>query len=257
MPRLNEIYEKYGKILIGTVAVGLFLAVWESAKPFLDPLVLTVPSLIAVDLVVIATNGELAHHAFVTMTTFAYGYASAAVIAIPLGIIMGRLRIVEYFTDPFVTFLYATPKVAILPLLVVMFGIGFLPKVVLSFMGVFFPLLINTLAGAKNVDPLLIEVSSSFNISRVDLWKKVVLPYTLPFIFAGFRLGIGIGLIMVIVGEFWASNAGLGYMIMIASTQYDTARVLSGVVVLAVGALILTKMIEKIQNRMPWLSHVG
>ena len=170
---------------------------------------------------------------------------------------MGRLRIIEYVVDPFVTFLYATPKVAILPLLVVMFGIGFLPKVILAFLGVFFPLLINSLAGAKNVDPLLIEVSSSFNISKIGLWTKVVLPYTLPFIFAGLRLGIGIGLIMVIVGEFWASNAGLGYMIMIASTRYDTSRVLSGVVFLAIGALILTKIVEKVQSRLPWLTHVS
>ncbi len=91
----------------------------------------------------------------------------------------------------------------------------------------------------------------------MGLWTKVVLPYTLPFIFAGLRLGIGIGLIMVIVGEFWASNAGLGYMIMIASTQYDTSRVLSGVVFLAFGALILTKIVEKVQSRLPWLTHVS
>jgi len=257
MAWITGIYEKHGKILVGTLAVGVFLLLWEAANPFLDPLILTVPSRIAKDMFVIAINGELAHHAFITMTTFAYGYAAAAVIAIPLGIIMGRLRIIEYVVDPFVTFLYATPKVAILPLLIVMFGIGFLPKVTLAFLGVFFPLLINSLAGAKNVDPLLIEVSSSFNISKMSLWTKVVLPYTLPFIFAGLRLGIGIGLIMVIVGEFWASNAGLGYMIMIASTRYDTSRVLSGVVFLAIGALILTKIVEKVQSRLPWLTHVS
>ena len=166
---------------------------------------------------------------------------------------MGWRRRAEYALDPFLTALYASPLVALAPLIIVVFGVGLFAKSVLVFMLSIFPFIFNTFAGVKSTDRLLINVVRSFGGRETDLYIKVIFPSTLPYIVAGARIAIGRGLVGIIVGEFYAASEGIGFAISRFGDTYRLPAMFAGIFVLMIVAVVLTEGMRKFEAVIaPW-----
>jgi NitT/TauT family transport system permease protein len=186
------------------------------------------------------------------------GYVAAVLLGVPLGLVGGWYRRLNYFFDPWLNFMNSLPRVALLPLIVLWVGIGIWSKIVVVFLGAFFMIMMNTLYGVRTVDRHLLDVASSFGASQRRLFITVVLPGSLPFILAGLRLGIGRAVIGVIVGELYAANAGLGYMIVVAGQTLQTSRLLFGVILLTAMGVVSVEALRVVERRFQrWRPRVG
>lgn len=186
------------------------------------------------------------------------GYILAVVLGIPLGIFTGWYRRLNFFLDPWLNFLNALPRVALLPLIVLWVGIGIWSKILVVFLGAFITIWINTLYGVRTVDKRFLDVAHSFNASQGRIFTTVVMPGSVPFILAGLRLGVGRALIGVIVGELYSANAGLGYMIAVAGQTLQTDRLLFGVVLLTLMGVVLVELLRLVEHRFQkWRPSVG
>ena len=166
---------------------------------------------------------------------------------------MGWRRRVEYSLDPFLTALYASPLVALAPLFIIVFGVGVLGKAALVFLLAVFPFVFNAFAGVKSTDLLLINVIRSYGGSEKDLYLKVILPSTMPYIIAGARLAIGRGLVGIIVGEFYAASEGIGFAITQAGDTYRLPDMFVGIIILSLIAVGLTELMRKLELMVaPW-----
>ena len=151
------------------------------------------------------------------------------------------------------TFLYATPLVALMPFFIIVFGVGIPAKIAIVYVMVVFPVLINTFTGIRTADADLLEMVRSFSASPGQVFREVLFPSALPFILTGLRLGVGRGLIAVVVGELFFSQQGLGYLINLAGQSFDTPLLFVGVLILAVAGVVLTGFLQTLERRMtPW-----
>src|SRR5215475_978179 len=206
---------RYRKVLLGSLSVVLFFAAWQAIfllVPF-NPLFISKPSLIASGLVDLITSGDLLRDLAVSAVPFLYGFLAAVLIGVPLGVVMGWRVRVGYALDPLMTVFYASPLVALAPLVVIFFGVGIGGKTLIIFLLSIFPFIFNAYAGVRAVDRLLINVVRSLGGSERDLYFKVIFPSVLPYIVAGARIAVGRALIGVLVGEFFAASEGIGYAI--------------------------------------------
>ena len=165
----------------------------------------------------------------------------------PLGMLLARVRPLRIGIEPYIMIIYATPLVAVIPFILSMMGFGFAPKVLVVFLFAVFPVLYNTVEGARSIRPELIEVAKSFRSSEWALWREVMLPYTLPYTMTGVRQAIGRALVGMVAAEFFLSSTGLGQLIMGASQNFDTAGVFASILVIGlvgVGLMRLGLVIE-------------
>jgi NitT/TauT family transport system permease protein len=203
-------------------------------------------------------NPRLWNDLYVSALEFWGGYLLACLLGVPLGILLGWYRKLNYFVDPWINFMNALPRVALLPLIVLWLGIGIWSKVAIVFLGAFFSILINTMYGVRTVDAQLVAVARSFRASQFRLFLTVVLPGSLPFVLAGLRLGVGRALIGVIVGELYASSAGLGHMINVASHTLQTDRMLVGVLILTLLGVVMVEALRLVEKRVQrWRPRVA
>lgn len=253
---LKEIYAEYQRPILGTFSVLVLLAVWELALTFvipLNPFFFTKPSLIAVAFEEQVIGGALWGDLVVSSRAFLWGFSLAILLGIPIGAFMGWRRRAEYALDPFFTALYASPLVALAPLIIVVFGVGLLAKSVLVFALSIFPFIFNTFAGVRSTDRLLINVVRSFGGKEKDLYFKVIFPSTLPYIVAGARIAIGRGLVGIIVGEFYAASEGIGFAISRFGDTYRLPEMFAGILVLMIVAVLLTEGMRKLEAVLaPW-----
>jgi ABC-type nitrate/sulfonate/bicarbonate transport system permease component len=188
---------------------------------------------------------------------FITGYGFAVLLGVPLGLMLGWYRRVSYYFEPLLNFIYATPRVALLPLIVLWFGIGIYSKLVVVFLGAFVTILLNTFFGVRTVSDQHITVARTFGASQRHTFISVVFPSSLPFILAGMRLGIGRALIGVVVGELYAASEGLGFMIRIASNNFQIDRMLFAVFLLILLGLTTVEIIRRLERRLaPWRINV-
>jgi len=199
------------------------------------------------------SNGELFKYGAQSIQVLIYGMFAGCVVGIPMGVLTARYRVFDKATDMYVNALYATPMVALVPLLVLWFGFGVQAKVIVIFLFTLFPLLINTYQGVKNVDTKLLEVSRSFCSSERQLWFDVILPSALPYILAGVRLSLGRGLVGMVIADFYTSISGLGYMVVVYANTFQTAKLFVPIVtlmILGIFGMEFTKWLER--KLAPW-----
>jgi NitT/TauT family transport system permease protein len=251
IPGRPNAWRRYGGLIVGTLSVATFLCVWQAvaAARLVPELFLPGPSDIFSELGVLVREGKLWNDLLVSGQELALGYGLAILVAIPLGILMGWYRGLSWALDPFVSFFYSTPRIALLPLFIIWFGIGINSKIAIIFLGAFFPILINTVAGMHNIEPGLIKVARSYGASDLQIFRTVALPGSVPFTLTGLRLGIGHALIGVVVGELIAAQAGIGLMMANAGATYQTSRVFVGVFILAFAGLALTYILQLLERR--------
>lgn len=241
-----------------SVVGGLLL--WELVGRF----VITNPILFAPLSKVLAVgwtltvSGELASHLAVSMTEFAGGFALAAVVGMAFGLVMAVSRLARDLLDPWVSLFYSSPLVALMPLLIVVFGLGYGSKIAIVFIVSVFPILLSTYSGVASIDRHLVDVGLAFDASRLQRFTKILLPAALPAVIVGLRLGIGRGLTGVVVGELFAANGGVGFLIATAGQSFDTPVVLFGVLVFSLVGLALTEALHAVERRIaPWRATVG
>ena len=242
-------------VVRGLVSIVVVLVVWEIlARRFLEnDLLMPAPSGVARAFWKLAVSGELNRHFAATLLEFGYGFSAACLIGIPLGYLMGMHKWLEEWMDPWIATLYSIPIITFVPLIIIWFGIGMFSKVVVVFKITVVELILNTAAGVKTIDPLWLEVSKSFRLSRWKTTYKVRLPAALPFIVTGMRLGVGRALLGVIAAELLASNAGLGYLLRDASETWDSPKLFVTVVLLAIMGIVSFTLIKKGEQKLaPW-----
>ncbi|HWP29009.1 MAG TPA: ABC transporter permease [Chloroflexota bacterium] len=250
-------YQRLLPLSAARAIVG-FLAMifaWELIARYLftNALVLVPLSKVWEAFVKLARNGELWKHTSVSLQEFALGFAAAAVVGIVLGLLLATSPKLRDYVEPWVSFLYAVPLVAIAPLFIVAFGIGIMSKVVVIFLVAVFIIIVNTEVGVLSTDPNLIEAARSFGATRLQIFRKVLLPAALPFIVAGLRLGMARGLVGVVVAELFGAKAGLGFLILASAQVFDTASLFVGVLVLAVGGYLGVELLKFIEHKLaPW-----
>ena len=259
--RLYKFYLNQEKKILGTTAVLVFLSIWEltgGVLQLINPMFMSAPSLIWKAAVQLVTSGEIYNDLYVSGVEFAWGYFLSVIFAIPFGIMVGWYKRMSYIFDPFINAMNATPRVALLPLVIIWLGIGILSKVGIIFLGAVFPMLINTRDGVKTTPLNLLIAARSFGASEWQIFKSVVLPSTVPFILTGLRLGVGRALIGVMVGELYAATAGIGFMITVAGATFQTDKVFVGVLIFAISGMVAMELLTKLESKFDkWRPKVG
>ena len=235
---------------IRAVTLVLILSVWQLVGMNVNAALLVPPSAIVSSFYNLAiASPELVNAIAVSARAWAIGYAAAIVVGVTIGIVMGRFRRVYDVLDPWVFFLYAIPTIAIIPLLVIWFGIDELVRVVLVFLASVFTVIISTSAGVKNVDQDLLDVGRAFCASERQLTLTIVLPAAFPFIFAGVRLAMYQAIVGVIGAEFLVVITGLGGMILNYANSFETANMFVPIIAIVAISVILTAVLGAAQQR--------
>lgn len=260
LPRPLLWYLEHERAILGGLSFLGFFILWEigARAGFVDRFFFSSPSQIVQTGLAELRNPRLWNDLWVSGTEFVLGYLAGAALAIPLGLLAGWYRKLNYFFDPWLNFMNALPRIALMPLIVLWVGIGIWSKVIVVFLGVFFTVIMNTLYGVRTVDHRLLDVAASFNASQRRVFTTVVLPGSVPFIIAGLRLGVGRAVIGIIAGELYSANAGLGYMIKLASNTLQTDRLLFGVILLTLMGVAGVELIRLVERRFErWRPRVG
>src|SRR6201987_776540 len=258
---LYKFYLVQEKKILGAAAVIIFLTVWElvgNTLQLINPMFMSAPSLVLKAAIQLFASGEIWNDLYVSGVEFAWGYVLSIVVAIPFGIAIGWYKKFAYVCDPFVNAMNATPRVALLPLVIIWLGIGVMSKIGIIFLGAVFPLLINTRDGVKTTPANLLTAARSFGAAEWQIFRSVVLPSTVPFILTGLRLAVGRALIGVMVGELYAATAGIGFMVTVAGATFQTDKVFVGILIFIIVGLIGTNALDRIERRFDkWRPKVG
>ncbi|MEM1369818.1 MAG: ABC transporter permease [Cyanobacteria bacterium P01_H01_bin.15] len=246
---LRKFFAAQQSKLISFVSVLVFLAIWETAanSGMIKVILISSPSRIFKAAIWLFNNGFW-YDIWVSSTELGLGLFTAILVGIPAGICLGWYSKLRAAFDPFISALYATPRVALLPLLILWFGIGIESKVAVVFLGGIFPILVNTLTGVRTLDPLLLKCARSFSASDRQILTTLALPSSVPFIIAGVRLAVGRGLVGIVVGELIASKAGVGHMMSIAGATFQTDKLFVGIILLASTGYVLTESIKLVER---------
>lgn len=247
--------ERYRKPLLGALAIILFFATWEAVFLFLplNTLFMSKPSMILAALIELIISGEIVHDLYVSALPFICGLSSAVVVGVVIGILMGWRARVGYALGPLMTMLYASPLVALAPLVVVFFGVGVSGKSILIFLLSVFPFIFNVAAGVRAVDRLLINVVRSFGGGERALYFKVIVPSVLPYIVAGARIATGRALVGIVVGEFFAASEGIGFAIASFGDLFALDKMFACIIVIMVLAVAMTEGIRWAERAaFPW-----
>lgn len=234
-------------------SVVVVIALWEIFGRQVNPLFLSYPSAIARAFLQIVVTGEFQRSALGSLQVFAVGLSAALVLGIAVGLLMGRYRLAEYLLDPYVYAFDATPRVALIPLLLLWFGLGNSSKIAVVFLSGLFPVLMNTFSGVRTVSAQLVEVGRAYGAGEGKLFTKVILPAALPFIMTGIRLAVGRALIGIITAEMFTAVTGMGALLVRYSSALATDKFFVPVILLALLGVLLSNIVEKLQKRLaPW-----
>lgn len=255
LPRAKFKLAKGHITALSLIIVG---SAWELSGPSMNPLFGSYPSAIWQAGVRMAQSGDLVTALFSSLQPFAAGYLLALFIGVPLGLLIGRYRTAEAGLGIYVTAGYAMPLIALVPLYMLWFGLGFTVKVAIIFTLAIFPICINTWEGVRAVPKSLIEVGTSFVAPPAAIMWKIVLPATLPYIIAGMKLAIGKAVIAMVVAEFFTAISGLGGIILNSANQFNTAAMFVPIIILMVIAVGLTSLVRLLERRLaPWQTELS
>ena len=211
------------------------------------------PSDIAVRFWQLSLNGELAMHTGATLARAAAGFVIGVVPAVAVGLTMAMFRPVRLFFDPLIAALFPIPKVALMPLLLLAFGFGDASKIALVAIAVFFPVIVNTYAGAANIDKIYWDVARNYGASSYVMFTRVVFFGALPLIFAGLRIAVAVSFIVLVAAEFVASKTGIGYLIWNSWELLQVDYMFVGIVVIGIIGLITSAALQELERKcIPW-----
>jgi ABC-type nitrate/sulfonate/bicarbonate transport system permease component len=239
------------RILSIASPLGLLLA-WELAADagLIDIRFFPAPSAIIAKLVEMARSGELTENVLISLQRIVLGFLLGGVPAIAIGIAMGIWRPVRAIVDPLIVATYPIPKSSLLPLILLIFGLGEMSKVVMVAIGVFYPMAINATAGVLQINQIYLDVGKSFKASPWDTFRTIALPGALPFIMTGVKLGAGLALILIAIAEMVGAKSGIGYMIWSAWETFAVAKMYVGLFVIALIGFAISLILNEVER---WL----
>ncbi|HSF16080.1 MAG TPA: ABC transporter permease [Vicinamibacteria bacterium] len=238
--------------VVSMLSVSAVLLLWELAPRLglVDPHFTSQPSRILAAGLSIARSGNLTSHLLVSSYELAAGLALAILVGVPFGLLLGASRDARDYLDAPIMALYAAPRLALLPILVVWLGIGMASKVAVVFIGALLPIVINTVAGPRGIERTLLLAASAFGARRRDVLLKVLLPGSLPAVMSGIRLGMGRGLLGVVVGEMYVSERGVGNQIMSMGAAFRVDELLFYTLLVSCAGVALTSAMRRLEERL-------
>jgi NitT/TauT family transport system permease protein len=246
----RSFYQRHERLILGGGSVVLALVAWEWAWSAgrISPLFFTSPSAVVNRFQIEWTEGRLKQDLIYSGLNFLIGVGLAISTGVVSGVVIGWYRRLAMVLEPFLTALYSTPRVALVPLVLIWFGIGMWSKVFIVFINAFFPVLINTIGGVRAIDRDLLRAARSFCASDWQIFTTVVVPGAVPFILTGVRQAVSLGLIGVVVGEMFGGSEGIGYMVNYGGQTFQTDTVFLGVVLIAFAGIVLTWLAEQLER---------
>ena len=246
----RSIYERHEAAILGSISVVVALALWQWtwSSGRISPLFFTGPSSIATRAVEEWTRGRLKQDIAYSGTNFLIGVGAAILCGVVLGIVIGWYWRVAMVVEPFLTALYSTPRVAMIPLVLIWFGIGMWSKIFIVFINAVFPVLINTIGAVKAADRDLLRAARAYCASDSQIFRTVVIPGAVPFILTGVRQAVALGLIGVVVGEMFGGSEGIGYMVNYGGQTFQTDTVFLGVAVIAGAGIVLSWITGRLEQ---------
>lgn len=247
----KSFYKRHESIILGGGAVLLTLAIWQAlwSAGKISPLFMSGPSAIAKRFHDDLLHGNLLSDLAYSGKNFAIGFLLAVIAGVLMGVIVGWYKRVEMLAGPFLNALYATPRVAMVPLIIIWFGIGMWSKVFIVFISAFFPVLVNTIGGIRAIDRDLLRAARAFCASDRQIFTTVAIPGAVPFILTGIRQGVALGLIGVVVGEMFGGSQGIGFMVAYGGQTFATDTLFVGVLIIAFAGIVLTSLAEQLEKR--------
>lgn len=230
--------------------LALLIGLWQLAALNVGRNLIPTPWLTAEAAVRLITEGRLLNAVGNSLVVYLSGYGLAILVAIPIGVLMGGFRIVGKTLDIFVYALSATPRVAFIPLIIVLLGLGLQSKIFIVFLGAVMPILINTYAGVLAVDDELVEMARSVGASRSRIFTAITLPSAVPFVVVGLRIGATIGLINTVVAELYTAVSGLGGLLAIYGNTFRMAEYFVIVLTLALIGVVVTEILRYLETRL-------
>lgn len=243
-------WQRHEGLWLALIGVGAVLALWQLAwsLKWISPLFFSGPSAIALRAWELAASGELWFHGSYTLLSFGVGFALALAVGVPLGVVVGWYRRLYLALSPLINAFYATPRIALFPLIIIWFGIGAPSAIFLVFLAAMMPILINTIAGVRNLDADLLKAARAYCATDRQIFATVALPASVPFILTGVRQAVAHGLIGVIIAELSAGSRGIGFMISYAGQTFATDTLLVGVLVSSAAGMLLGFVAERVQR---------
>jgi ABC-type nitrate/sulfonate/bicarbonate transport system, permease component len=246
-PKLNQ----WQRIALGTTCVALMLAIWEilARLSIIDIMFASSPTLISLRFAELLSGDELFPAIQSTAILFATGFGIALLLGLGFGVVIGWFPWVHALVNPWVSMLYAAPRIAFIPLIVVWVGADFKAQTVIIVINAMFPILVNTMAGVDAIDRQLLRVAQSFGASNVDVLRTVAIPGAIPVLMAGVRTGMMTALLGTVIAEYFVGLTGVGGMIFNAGLILDTTTAFVGAIIFAVAAMLLSSGLGWLQSR--------
>jgi NitT/TauT family transport system permease protein len=258
-PRANRM-TKLAETVLPALSIMIFVLVWELVVRWrgIAPIFLPAPTSIAIQMWQMFAGGTMEFHLGVTLLRIFAGFFVAAVTGIALGLLMGMSRIVSRIADIWIAALYPLPKISLIPLLIIWLGTGEAYRIVISAITAFFPIVISTYSGIRQVDRGLIKAAEDLGANARQIQLKVIIPAAMPSILAGLQLGMGVTIILIVAAEMigGSSQSGMGYLLISSGQVMETEKVFASLVMLAVMGAAIIKLQQWADRRIaPWVAH--
>jgi NitT/TauT family transport system permease protein len=237
---------------LGVIGVVGFFLGWELATRFeiLNPFYFPPFTKIIAKGYELFANGTIWEHMWFSLTNFAIGFIVSVALGVVIGVPMGWYKNISKTFDPLLSGVYATPLIALLPLIIMMFGLGAISKIIMTVLAAVFPILINTMVGIANTDNRLITMARAFGAKDSTIFLKVSVPGSLPYIVAGMRVALGRALVYIVVAEQYGAATGLGYLSSVAAQRFQMAAMFVPIVMIAALGAGLNELLKMLENRL-------
>ncbi len=237
---------------LGLVGLLAFFLAWELATRFelLNPFYFPPFSKIVAKGIELFVDGTIWEHLVFSLTNFSAGFAIAVVLGVVAGVPLGWYRTIAKAFDPLLSGIYATPLIALLPLIIMLFGLGPISKIIMTILAAVFPILINTMVGIANTDHRLITMARAFGAKDSTVFLKVSVPGSLPYIVAGMRVALGRALVYIVVAEQYGAAMGLGYLSSLAAQRFQMAAMFVPIVIIACLGAGLNELLKAVEGRL-------
>jgi NitT/TauT family transport system permease protein len=235
---------------VRALSVAVFFVIWEYYGRRMDPIFMAPPSAIFHATLELIQSGALRKALIESLWPFAVGMTLTVIVGTALGIIIAQWRVAEYILDPYINALYAIPRIALVPLIILWAGLEFTGKVTILVSVAIFPITVNTYAGIRDVRGSMLEIGRAYGATEWQIFSKIVMPAAVPFIMAGIRLAVGLAIIGIIVAEFFTAISGLGGMIVEYANVFATAKLFVPIIVIALVGVVLTELVMWLERRM-------
>lgn len=248
---------KYSRILMSMISVIIFLLIWELLGRNINPIFASYPTEIIKTFFEMLFTANFLNSLTISIVELIYGFGLSILLGVPIGLLIGKIEVLENILGPFINAFYGIPRIVFIPLIILWFGLALKAKIVMIILLAIFPIIINTISGVKNIDKSLIETAKAFGANEKQVIFTVILPGSLPFIMTGIKLGAGMAIIGMILGEMFTALTGLGALLIIYANRFQTSNVFVIIFVLAVLSLALIESIRLIEKKiMPWKASI-